>query len=101
MLCSILSHWLDTVYVVHSTTSYTPGTTLEREREVKSLMYFIGATDPKKAKRGTIRRDLALNTTKNSVHASDSLQNAKTEIEFFFTSPPISPSPFHGEGDGG
>jgi nucleoside-diphosphate kinase len=76
-------------------------TVLKKKSAVKDLRELIGATDPKKAKRGTIRRDLALNTTENSVHASDSLQNAKTEIEFFFTSPPIFPSPFHGEVDGG
>jgi nucleoside-diphosphate kinase len=45
---------------------------------------FIGATDPTKAKPGTIRRDLAISMTKNSVHASDSGQNAEVEIGFFF-----------------
>jgi nucleoside-diphosphate kinase len=74
---------------------------LKKKNAVKDLRELIGSTDPKKAKKGTIRRDLAINTTENSVHASDSPQNAKIEIEFFFTSPPISPSPFHGEGDGG
>jgi nucleoside-diphosphate kinase len=57
---------------------------LRKENAVKDLRELIGSTDPKKAKRGTIRRDLAINTTKNSVHASDSPQNAKIEIEFFF-----------------
>jgi nucleoside-diphosphate kinase len=61
-------------------------TTLKKKNAVKDLRELIGATDPKKAKRGTIRRDLAVNTTENSVHASDSPQNAKTEIEFFFKS---------------
>jgi nucleoside-diphosphate kinase len=59
-------------------------TTLKKKNAVKDLRELIGATDPKKAKRGTIRRDLALNTTENSVHASDSPQNAKTEIGLFF-----------------
>ncbi|NLI16011.1 MAG: nucleoside-diphosphate kinase [candidate division Zixibacteria bacterium] len=45
---------------------------------------FIGATDPAKAEPGTIRRDLAINMTKNSVHASDSSENAEIEIKFFF-----------------
>jgi nucleoside-diphosphate kinase len=74
---------------------------LKKKNAVKDLRELIGSTDPEKAKKGTIRRDLALNTTENSVHASDSPQNAEIEIEFFFTSPPISPSPFYGEGDGG
>jgi nucleoside-diphosphate kinase len=60
--------------------------TLKKKNAVKDLRELIGATDPKKAKRGTIRRDLAVNTTENSVHASDSPKNAKTEIEFFFKS---------------
>ena len=57
---------------------------LKKKSAVKDLRELIGSTDPKKAKRGTIRRDFAINTTENSVHASDSPQNAKTEIEFFF-----------------
>jgi nucleoside-diphosphate kinase len=59
---------------------------LKKENAVKDLRELIGSTDPKKAKRGTIRCDLAIDTTENSVHASDSPQNAKTEIEFFFKS---------------
>lgn len=57
---------------------------LRKKNAVKDLRELIGSTDPKKAKKGTIRRDLAINTTQNSVHASDSPQNAKTEIKFFF-----------------
>ena len=57
---------------------------VKKENAVKDLRELIGSTDPKKAKRGTIRRDLAVNTTENSVHASDSPENAKMEIEFFF-----------------
>jgi nucleoside-diphosphate kinase len=57
---------------------------LRKKNAVKDLRELIGSTDPKKAKRGTIRRDLAINTTENSVHASDSPQNAKMELEFFF-----------------
>lgn len=59
-------------------------TLLKKKNAVKDLRELIGATDPKKARRGTIRRDLALNTTENSVHASDSPKNARMEIEFFF-----------------
>ncbi len=57
---------------------------LKKKNAVKDLRDLIGSTDPKKAKRGTIRRGLAINTTENSVHASDSPQNARIEIEFFF-----------------
>lgn len=57
---------------------------LKKKNAVEDLRKLIGSTDPKKAKRGTIRRDLAINTTENSVHASDSPANAKMEIEFFF-----------------
>jgi nucleoside-diphosphate kinase len=46
---------------------------------------FIGATDPAKAEAGTIRHDLAISMTKNSVHASDSAPNAEIEIGFFFS----------------
>ena len=57
---------------------------LRKKNAVKDLRELIGSTDPKNAKKGTIRSDLAINTTQNSVHASDSPQNAKIEIEFFF-----------------
>ena len=57
---------------------------LEKENAVADLRKLIGATDPKKADCGTIRYDWAIDMGKNSVHASDSPENAKTEIEFFF-----------------
>jgi nucleoside-diphosphate kinase len=57
---------------------------LEKENAVSDLRQIIGATDPKKAEKGTIRFDLAVSLTKNSVHASDSKENAKIEVEFFF-----------------
>ncbi len=59
---------------------------VKKKNAAKELRELIGATDPKRAKRGTIRRDLAVNNTENSVHASDSPRNAKMEIEFFFKS---------------
>ncbi len=59
---------------------------VKKKNAAKELRELIGATDPKRAKRGTIRRDWAINTTENSVHASDSPRNAKMEIEFFFKS---------------
>jgi nucleoside-diphosphate kinase len=50
----------------------------------EKIRQLIGATDPTKALPGTIRHDLAVSMTKNSVHASDSVQNAEIEINFFF-----------------
>ena len=44
----------------------------------------MGATDPKKAEEGTIRKSFGISIDKNSVHGSDSAENAKIEIEFFF-----------------
>ena len=44
----------------------------------------MGATDPKNAKDGTIRHLYGISIDKNSVHGSDSVENAKTEIKFFF-----------------
>ena len=44
----------------------------------------MGATDPKKADKGTIRADFADSIDANAVHGSDSLENAKIEIAFFF-----------------
>ena len=44
----------------------------------------MGSTDPKKAENNTIRKLYGLSIDKNSVHGSDSLENAKKEINFFF-----------------
>lgn len=52
---------------------------------VSKVRSLIGSTDPSKAAPGTIRHDFALSVTKNSVHASDSEESAKTEIAFFFS----------------
>ncbi len=57
---------------------------LEKENAVADLRKLIGATDPKQADPGTIRHDLAIDKGKNSVHASDSPENALIEIAFFF-----------------
>lgn len=59
---------------------------LERENAVVALRELIGATDPKKAACGTLRQNYAIDMGKNSVHASDSVENAKIEIEFHFAS---------------
>lgn len=57
---------------------------LEKENAVADLRKLIGATNPAKADPGTVRHDLAIDMGKNSVHGSDSPENAKIEIEFFF-----------------
>lgn len=57
---------------------------LQKVNAVADLRTLIGATDPKKAACGTLRYDLAVDVEKNSVHASDSVENARTEIAFFF-----------------
>ena len=57
---------------------------LERENAVAALRELIGATDPKKAAVGTIRQNFAIDVGKNSVHASDSVENAAVEITFHF-----------------
>lgn len=57
---------------------------LEKDDAVKSLRTLVGATDPAKADCGTVRFEIGLDIQKNSVHASDSDENAAKEIAFFF-----------------
>ena len=57
---------------------------LEGENAVLKNRELMGATDPKKADKGTIRADLATSIEQNVVHGSDSLENARNEIAFFF-----------------
>ncbi len=57
---------------------------LEGEGAVLKNRDLMGATNPKEAKAGTIRADFAESIDANAVHGSDSLENAKIEIEFFF-----------------
>ncbi|WP_339048783.1 nucleoside-diphosphate kinase [Candidatus Mesenet endosymbiont of Phosphuga atrata] len=57
---------------------------LSRENAVNKYRTIMGATDPKQADKGTIRGDLADNIDANCVHGSDSIENAKKEIAFFF-----------------
>ena len=57
---------------------------LEGPDAVRKNREIMGATNPADALCGTIRHDLALSIGENSVHGSDSLENAKTEIAFFF-----------------
>ena len=57
---------------------------LEKENAVFSNRELMGATNPKEAIDGTIRKKYGISIDKNSVHGSDSVENAKIEIDFFF-----------------
>ena len=57
---------------------------LQKENAVKGNRELMGATDPKDAEEGTIRKKYGISIDKNSVHGSDSVDNAKIEINFFF-----------------
>ena len=57
---------------------------LEGENAILRNREIMGATDPKNAKEGTIRKLYGISIDKNSVHGSDSAENAKIEINFFF-----------------
>ena len=59
---------------------------LSKENAVLANRELMGATNPKDAKEGTIRKKYGLSIDKNSVHGSDSEENAKKEIDFFFSS---------------
>ena len=57
---------------------------LEKENAVLGNRELMGATKPKDAAEGTIRKKYGISIDKNSVHGSDSVENAKIEIDFFF-----------------
>ena len=57
---------------------------LEKENAILDNRKLMGATDPTKAEDGTIRKKYGISIDKNSVHGSDSPDNAKIEIDFFF-----------------
>ena len=57
---------------------------LESENAVLKNRELMGATDPTKAEEGTLRKKFGISIDKNSVHGSDSLENARIEIDFFF-----------------
>ena len=57
---------------------------LEKEKAVLANRKLMGATNPKDAEEGTIREKFGISIDKNSVHGSDSVDNAKIEINFFF-----------------
>ncbi len=58
---------------------------LEKENAVADFRALIGATDPREAAPGTIRRDFATSKGENIVHGSDSIENGKIEIGYFFS----------------
>jgi len=64
---------------------------LEGENAVARNREIMGATDPKKAAEGTIRKDFATDIEKNTVHGSDSAENAKVEISYFFPEIEVHP----------
>ena len=57
---------------------------LEKESAVLGNRELMGATNPNEAEEGTIRKKYGISIDKNSVHGSDSVENAKIEIDFFF-----------------
>ena len=57
---------------------------LSRENAILENRKLMGATNPKDAEEGTLRKKYGISIDKNSVHGSDSLENAKIELDFFF-----------------
>ena len=57
---------------------------LEKENAVLDNRNLMGATNPSEAKEGTLRKKYGISIDKNSVHGSDSIENAKIELDFFF-----------------
>ena len=70
---------------------------LEGENAIARNREVMGATDPKKAADGTIRKDFATDIEKNTVHGSDSVENARTEITYFFPEVAISSYEWRGK----
>jgi nucleoside-diphosphate kinase len=64
---------------------------LEGDNAVAKHRDIMGATDPKKAAKGTIRADFARSIDENAVHGSDSLENARVEISYFFRTTELCP----------
>jgi nucleoside-diphosphate kinase len=65
---------------------------LERDNAVLGWRDLMGATDPAKAAAGTIRKQFGSNVGENATHGSDSLDNARREIAYFFSGAEVSPS---------
>lgn len=65
---------------------------LQKEEAVAAWRTLMGATDPAKADAGTMRKLFGANVGENATHGSDSLENAKIELSFFFAGHDVSPS---------
>lgn len=65
---------------------------LQKDDAVAAYRKVMGATDPAKADAGTIRKLYAANIGENAVHGSDSLENAKVEIAYFFPASEVAPT---------
>lgn len=65
---------------------------LERDNAVTAWRDLMGATDPAKAAAGTIRKQFGSNVGENATHGSDSAENARREIAYFFTGSSVSPT---------
>jgi len=77
--------------VRYMTTGPVIAQVLEGDSAIEAHRKIMGATDPKKADAGTIRRDLAASIEENVVHGSDSPDTARQEISFFFAQADICP----------
>jgi len=75
--------------VVFITSTPIVASVFEGEGAVERIREVMGATDPAKAEKRTIRADFGLNVQENSTHASDSVENAEKEIDLFFTNKEI------------
>lgn len=70
---------------------------LQRKDAVSIYREIMGATNPKEALAGTIRADFGISISQNSIHGSDSLENAKREISFFFSESDLCTPPLNVE----
>ena len=77
--------------VHYMTTGPVIAQVLEGDNAIEAHRKIMGATDPKKADPGTIRRDLAASIEENVVHGSDSPDTARQEISFFFAQADVCP----------
>ena len=77
--------------VSYMTTGPVIAQVLEGETAVEAHRRIMGATDPKKADPGTIRRDFAASIEENVVHGSDAVETARQEISFFFAQADLCP----------
>lgn len=77
--------------VRYMTTGPVIAQVLEGENAIEAHRKIMGATDPKKADPGTIRRDLAASIEENVVHGSDGMETARHEISFFFAQADVCP----------